>query len=93
MTAEELQRALNNFTEYCKVNDLTINAGKTKVMIFGRGRTPEARFYINNNELEIIKEFTYLGVVFSPQLSFSKHIDATVCKATYCVFVFKSADV
>ena len=64
-SAEELQKAINDFAQYCSKNDLTINANKTKIMIFGRGRIPEANFYINEDKIEIVKEFTYLGVVLS----------------------------
>ena len=81
VSAEELQRALDDFEVYCKQNHLTINASKTKIMIFGRGRIPSAHFYINKEEIEVVKEFKYLGIVLSPQLSYSNHIDYCVTKA------------
>ena len=81
ISAAELQTGINHFAEYCNKNQLTINVSKTKIMIFGRGRIPKAEFYINKEEIEIVKEFKYLGVMLSPQLSFSSHIQSCVTKA------------
>ena len=50
-------------------------------MIFGRGRIPKAKFNISNVELEQVKEFKYLGVVFTPQLTFSSHVQLITAKA------------
>ena len=50
-------------------------------MIFGRGRIPEADFFINNEKLEHVKEFKYLGVVLTPQLSFARHVQIISTKA------------
>jgi len=81
ISADELQKGIDNFQEYCERNHLIINADKTKVMVFGRGRIPKADFTIGEDELEIVKEFTYLGVRLSPQLSYSNHINAMTIKA------------
>jgi len=81
ITADKLQRGLDDLIEYCKINHLTINEKKTKVMIFGRGRIPEADFFINNEKLEHVKEFKYLGVVLTPQLSFARHVQIISTKA------------
>ena len=50
-------------------------------MIFGKGRIPAAEFQIKGEKLEIVKEFSYLGVVFTPQLSFTNHVRNIVAKA------------
>ena len=81
VSADELQKGLNDFAEYCSKNNLTINAAKTKIMIFGRGRIPNAEFFIMESKIEVVKEFKYLGVTLTPQLSYAKHIQACVVKA------------
>ena len=88
VSAAELQTGLNHFAEYCNENQLTINVSKTKVMIFGRGRIPKAEFHINMEEIEIVKEFKYLGVMLSPLLSFSSHIQTCIMKAKSLLLIF-----
>ena len=50
-------------------------------MTFHKGRIPKTSFYIENEEIEIVQEFRYLGFIFTCQLSFSKHIQALNIKA------------
>ena len=46
---------------------LVVNVNKTKVMVFRkRDRLrSELNFYYNNNEVEIVSQFTYFGIVFT----------------------------
>ena len=74
-SAEELQRALDALRDYCQEWNLTVNLDKTKVMIFSRGLVrvyPD--FWYGPCKVEVVKEYTYLGVVFSYDGSFSKAI-------------------
>ena len=66
-TPDELQRALTILVEYCNTWKLTVNTSKTKVMIFRKGgRLPNnLNFLYTNSQIEIIKKFCYLGVVFT----------------------------
>ena len=53
-------------------------------MIFHKGRLPncdKVDFVIENNKLEFVNEFPYLGFTFTTQLSFSKHISKANAKA------------
>ena len=49
---ESLQRMLLDIKNYCNTWDLKINASKTKVMIFEKGRHTSDDFYLNNIKLE-----------------------------------------
>ena len=41
------------------------NVQKTKILIFSKGRIPKnLKFHIDNNEIEIVKDYKYLGIVF-----------------------------
>ena len=62
---EGIKSALNTYSEYCNEWRLTINVDKSKVMVFSKGRQTEYNFQINNNDIEVDKEFKYLGVLFS----------------------------
>ena len=64
---ESLQDGLNILHDYCDRWKLTVNTDKSKVMIFRKGGRLSKldKWYYGDEELEIVKEFTYLGIVFS----------------------------
>ena len=72
-SAEELQKFFDALNNYCKLNNLSINTNKTKVLIFHKGRLPSCKFHIDNNDIQIVNEIVYLGFTFTPQVSFTKH--------------------
>ena len=45
-TADDLQKALNEFYLYCNQWKLQVNTDKTKILIFCRGRTPKKCFLL-----------------------------------------------
>ena len=58
-------------------------------MIFHKGRKPKCSFKLNNCEIEQVSSFVYLGFTFTPQLSFSKHVNTLNVKAANkCGFLF-----
>jgi competence CoiA-like predicted nuclease len=77
-TANDLQTQLDAFYEYCNLWKLKVNADKTKVMVFGNGRLPQnLSFSYDNLNLEIVKNFNYLGIIFTRTGNFSltkKHL-------------------
>ena len=64
---QDLQNSLNLLYEYCQKWGLTVNTDKTKVLIFRkRGRVDNRLvFTYNDNQLDIVDNFNYLGVVFN----------------------------
>ena len=78
---EDLQQALNDLSEYCRINYIEVNVSKTKVQIFHRGRLPACSFSLDGRNIEIVNNFTYLGFGFSTQLSFSGHANNINVKA------------
>ena len=71
-SAEELQNALNELQMYCFEWKLTVNVDKTKILIFSKGPMLKTKFYYNNQVIESVRDFKYLGVVFSRSGSFCK---------------------
>ena len=60
---EGLQRQLDALALFCDIRKLTVNLGKTKVMIFnGMKKTSNFRFLFKGEEVEITSTYTYLGV-------------------------------
>ena len=61
-----LQAAIDAMCDYCKKWKLKINATKTKVMIFSRGKIRKFdEFFYDGKKLEIVHEFQYLGIRFN----------------------------
>ena len=72
-TKEDLQMQLNCFSEYCDTWKLKVNTSKTKVLIFSKGRQPNnINFIYEENEIEIVKEYNYLGLLLTRSGSFNK---------------------
>lgn len=63
---------LDEFCKYCEQWKLTVNISKTKIVIFSKGRQPRNVFTYNGFPVEIVKEFNYLGIIFSRSGSFCK---------------------
>jgi hypothetical protein len=85
--AEDMQRALNALNDYCIMNGLKINVDKTKVMIFSRGKVrnlPE--LYFNNEKVQIVWEYKYLGTVFNYNNKFQKAIKMQCSSANRAIF-------
>ena len=77
----ELQRDINALAAFCDTNQLVVNVEKTKCLPFYRGRFDAIpTFMYKNVPLENVKEFNYLGITLTTQLSVSKHIQKIVSK-------------
>ena len=64
---EELQKALKATLDYCKLWKLKINVDKTKIIRFSKRkpRNSPDPFLLNNEPVEIVDTYTYLGTIFS----------------------------
>ena len=58
-------------------------------MVFGRGRLKDTlAFFYDNKSIEIVKNFKYLGVIFSRGCSFQMTIKHNCEQAKKAMFVF-----
>jgi hypothetical protein len=73
-SARALQLKINLLKGYFEGLGLKINVVKTKIVIYRRGGKLPANiaFQFGNKELEIVKEYRYLGIVFSSSCLFRK---------------------
>ena len=78
---EALQESINSLSRWSAENSLKVNVGKTKCMIFHLGRRSKCSFSYDGHALDIVKNFCYLGIHFSAQLSFSFHTTQLIQKA------------
>jgi hypothetical protein len=69
-TASGLKVGLNKMNCYCHKWGLKINAKKTKVIVFNPPKKIDEKFTMENIELELVHEVTYLGIVLTKNGSF-----------------------
>ena len=77
--------AINNELEkvniWLKLNKLTLNTEKTKCMFFHKRRkVNHMQFTINNKHIDIVLQFSFLGVLLDENLSWKNHIDMVTNK-------------
>ena len=65
--AKGLQKALDELPRYSKAWKLEVNSSKTKITIFEQSKPKKGsvEFTLNQEKLEIVNNFTYLGILFS----------------------------
>ncbi len=79
---EKLQKDIHNMQKWCKENNMQINIGKTKCMIFKNRNAGEnsLKLKISNKIIECVDEFKYLGILLNGNPNFNSHYENT-CKA------------
>lgn len=91
-----LQNCLNTVVAFCEKWQMSVNEKKTKVMIFSKKsfkRKNQPSFKLNDNTLEIVNEFTYLGVKMSSTGNFTNHLNLSREKSLHALFkLTKSVD-
>ena len=82
---EMVQGDLNNLSDWCTRNKLTINSKNTKYCIYGmrsnikKSKSIHAVLSLNNNILDRVCSYKYLGFILDHHLNFNKHI-TELCK-------------
>ena len=77
-TAEEkLQKVLNTFEKWCEITGFSFSTTKTKVLIFHRKKRahpPKISLFLNQELLECVTEFKFLGVILDSKLTWAPHL-------------------
>ena len=93
-SAAGLQNCLHELENYCQSWGLNIFMSKTKVVIFNKGgmKITRYKFYLDQNDIEIVQSYCYLGKVFSSCGTFSRAVKAVYDKASKALFAMKKID-
>ena len=88
-----LQRSLDKFHNYCEHWGLEVNVEKTKCMVFKNGgrKNKLDKWFYNNQEIETVTEFKYLGFLFSSSGKFKKGLDNLLTRGEKALFDMKSS--
>ena len=76
---EELNCLMNTTENNLKIFGLKINIDKTKRMTILPKKTPSSNFLKN---IEEVKQFKYLGAIFTDEVELNAEVDARVNKAS-----------
>ena len=82
-TEQDLQSLMDRFSQACKDFSLTISLKKTNVL--GQDTEDPPSITIDDYELEVVKEFTYLGSNITNNISLDTEIDRRIGKAATTV--------
>lgn len=85
-TAADMQHSLDVFRLYCDKWKLTVNASKTKIIIFANGRRRTYNFKFGDSNLETVKEYKYLGINLAQSGSFCKAKKSVAEQANKALF-------
>ena len=83
-----MQTALNALQLYCKNWKLEINCSKTKISIFSRGKIKTSRFNFlyDEQKIEIVETYKYLGINFNASGSFKTALENLKSQASRAMF-------
>lgn len=72
-----LQDMIDKLAEYCRAWGLVVNLNKSKTLVFRNGgrKSIMDTWAFDGNVIETVNEYRYLGVLFTYNLSFNKHLD------------------
>ena len=70
------------------MNMLVPNLSKSELMIFSRNQSnlPDIKF--NNEIIEWVKEYKYLGLILTSSMSFEPHIDKVCTQVSQYIGIF-----
>ena len=91
--SQNINSELKIITDWLALNKLSLNAKKTKMMIFHyhqkRISDINLRLYINKTRIKQVKEFNFLGVVFDECVSWKDHTQKIAGKISMSVGTLK----
>ena len=90
-TVDTYKHEINDFVSWCKQNYLILNTKKTKEVVFDfrKKKCEHAPSVINNEEVEQVHKYEYLGTLIDDKLTFSEQVDATRVKAHRRLFFLR----
>ena len=79
---DNLQKDMDTLKCWCHSNKLTINTGKTKLMVFGhqksRDKLGNVHITYEGNAIDEVTNYTYLGMKLDQSLKYDQHARATI---------------
>ena len=87
-----LQRDLDKLSNWREKNQPTVNTSKTKAMLFGMRHviksTPPLTLVLNDEKLQFVESYKYLGATLDNLLDFELHAKTTVKLVSHKIKIF-----
>ena len=82
-----LQKMIKNLEIYCNHWNLEVNLAKSKIIVFRNGGrlANHEKWIFNGEEIEIVNEYCYLGMILTPKCVFTKHVAKRISSAKNCI--------
>ena len=84
-----LQSDINKVEQWLLENRLVLNLSKTKVLLFGAiqklGNVSSFNVKFQDQAIERVSKFIYLGITLDENLNWKEHVDAVCIKANKCL--------
>lgn len=80
-TLEDLQRIMNKVTQTSAEYGVTLNTKKTKFMVVTKRNIGDANLYIQNERIERVNKYKYLGTIVNDKNEYTKEIIVRIEKA------------
>ena len=83
----DLQRKINTLKQFCDEWGMKVNLSKTKIMVFRNGGILKniEKWYYGKDQIEVVSYYSYLGLVISSRLIWSKCVDNLSSRAQQIV--------
>ena len=86
----KLQKDMNSISMWLCSNSLKLNVGKTKIIVFNHeGIVPLVDIMIDNELIENVKDFRFLGINLDSELSFENHHRILYNKLLKTIFIVR----
>ncbi len=85
---ENLQKCLDGLKQYCDKWKLEVNANKTKIIVFSKGKPPTGNFNfkIGDSNIEVVNFLKYLGVTCAYDVFFKNNVNELITNANRSIF-------
>lgn len=82
-----LQKMIKKLETYCNYWNLEVNLAKSKIMVFRNGGrlAHHEKWVFNGEEIDIVNEYCYLGMILTPKCVFTKHVSKRLSSAKNCL--------
>ena len=84
LISQNINDELKLITDWLSLNKLSLNAKKTKMMVFHHKQKVfdhnSLKLYINTKKIECVKEFNFLGIMLDENLNWKSHINKVSSK-------------
>ena len=82
-TVCRLQKQIDSISNFCKELNMKINIEKTKIIVFRNGGALKnsEKWLLEGKRIEVVSFYKYLGVYFTPKLSWSLTVEKLYLQA------------